>query len=119
MHRPKKPRADSGDRVGEAWHVYIVQCEDGTLYCGMAIDVPMRVAAHNAGRGAKYTRGRRPVKLVYARKCVSRAEAAREEARLKRLGRRQKLAIVALAGIESPRPPNAAKPACRGDSGSP
>lgn len=87
--------AECPARVHEAWHVYVVRCVDGSLYAGMAIDVPKRVAAHNAGRGAKYTRGRRPVRLVYARRCASRTEAAREEAALKRLRRRQKLAIVA------------------------
>ena len=55
--------------------VYIVRCSDNTLYTGWAVDVAARVKAHNAGRGAKYTRARRPVKLVYREELPSRAEA--------------------------------------------
>ena len=55
--------------------VYIVRCSDGTLYTGWAVDVAARVKAHNAGRGAKYTRMRLPVKLVYSQELPTRAEA--------------------------------------------
>ena len=75
--------------------VYIVRCADGTLYTGYARDPKARVKAHNAGRGAKYTSGRRPVTLVYAEKFRSLGKALRHEHEIKRLSRRQKQALVA------------------------
>jgi putative endonuclease len=81
------------------WHVYIVRCADGTLYTGAARNVPRRVAEHNGagGRGAKYTRGRRPVRLVYVKEARSRSEALRKEARLKRFSKKQKESLVCLS----------------------
>ncbi|MDD5746484.1 MAG: GIY-YIG nuclease family protein [Candidatus Omnitrophica bacterium] len=70
--------------------VYILQCSDGTYYTGYTPDLERRVARHNNGRGAKYTRGRVPVKLVYARKYASVPQALREERRIKGLTRGQK-----------------------------
>jgi len=67
------------------WCVYIVQCSDDTLYTGVAIDVDARLAQHNAGRGAKYTRGRRPVELVYCEPANDRSAALRREIVIKRL----------------------------------
>jgi putative endonuclease len=75
-------------------HVYIVQCADGTLYTGYAIDPEARVAAHNAGRGARYTRSRRPVTLVYAETCASKSQALAREFELKRLPRATKQALI-------------------------
>jgi putative endonuclease len=85
------------------WHVYIVRCADGTLYTGVARDVRRRVEEHNGagGRGAKYTRGRRPVRLAYAKKARSRSDAQRKEARLKRLPKAGKEALVRLSSTES------------------
>lgn len=79
------------------WHVYIVRCVDDTLYTGIATDVPRRVAEHNgAGRaGARYTRARRPVVLVYQESAAGRSEAARREYQIKQLPRRDKLALLA------------------------
>ena len=79
-----------------SWRVYIVRCADGTLYTGVARDVARRVAEHNGagGRGAKYTRGRRPVLLVYSKKAASRSAALKREARLKRLPKPDKEALV-------------------------
>ncbi|HEY4688374.1 MAG TPA: GIY-YIG nuclease family protein [Anaerolineae bacterium] len=74
--------------------VYIVECVDGTLYTGWAVDVAKRIAAHNAGRGARYTRMHGPVKLVYVEKCESRAAALKREARIKKLPRVKKLALI-------------------------
>ena len=74
--------------------VYIVKCADGSLYTGWALNVPARVAAHNAGRGARYTRRRGPVKLVYAEECASRASALKREAALKKWPRAKKLALI-------------------------
>jgi putative endonuclease len=86
--------------------VYIVRCDDGTLYTGLARDVLRRIDEHNgltptgtrSKRGAAYTSARRPVALVYAVTLDSRSAAAKEEARLKRLSRPAKLALIAAAG---------------------
>ena len=58
-------------RVGSAkhWYVYLVRCADGTLYCGIARDVAARIRAHDAGKGARYTRGRGPLTLLLTRRC--------------------------------------------------
>ncbi len=79
------------------WHVYIVRCADGSLYTGVAIDVRARIATHNAGRGARYTRGRRPVKLVYSEPAAGRGAALKREAAIKRLPTAVKRALVATA----------------------
>lgn len=72
-------------------HVYIVECSDGTLYTGMSQDYEKRIEAHNAGRGAKYTKTRRPVRLVYLSACSSRREAAKLEYMIKQLSRVEKI----------------------------
>lgn len=80
---------------------YLVRCGDGSLYAGWTVDVKKRVAAHNAGTGAKYTRGRGPVTLAFAAGFATRGEAMREEARLKRLTRAEKEALCAgFGGLE-------------------
>ena len=76
------------------WCVYMVRCSDGSLYTGSAADVTRRIALHNSGRGAKYTRGRRPVCEVYREPCGDRSAALRREAAIKRMTREQKLALV-------------------------
>ncbi len=73
--------------------VYIVCCSDNTLYTGWAVDVAARVRVHNAGRGAKYTRTRRPVKLVYSEELPTRAEAMKRERQIKRYPRVKKLKL--------------------------
>ena len=79
------------------WWVYMVCCSDGSLYTGIATDVERRVAVHNRGQrsAARYTRGRRPVVLVYREQCVGRSQAARREHAIKRLRRRDKWALIA------------------------
>lgn len=74
--------------------VYIVRCADGTLYTGYARDPREREKAHNAGRGAKYTSGRRPVRLVYSELCESRGKALSRERELKRWSRARKEAFI-------------------------
>ena len=74
--------------------VYIVECADGSLYTGWAVDVAKRVAAHNAGRGAQYTRMHCPVKLVYVEACDSRAAAMKREAAIKQWPRAKKLTLL-------------------------
>jgi len=75
-------------------YTYIVECTDGTLYTGWAVDVQARVKAHNAGRGARYTRTRRPVRLRYWERHPDRGAAMRRERQLKRLPRAKKLALI-------------------------
>lgn len=75
-------------------YAYLLRCADGTLYCGWTNDLEKRVAAHNAGAGAKYTKSRRPVALVYCETFASKQEAMRREAQIKRLTRQQKLALI-------------------------
>ena len=74
--------------------VYIVKCSDGTLYTGWTSDPQRRLAAHNGGTGARYTRGRRPVKLVYCEECGSKEEALSCEFRIKKLDRLEKLKLI-------------------------
>lgn len=76
------------------WSVYIVRCADGTLYTGISNDVERRVDLHNQGKGARYTRGRLPVTLMYQEPVGARAQAARREAAIKRMSRAAKLALV-------------------------
>ena len=74
--------------------VYIVRCRDGSLYTGWTRDVAARVAQHNAGTGAKYTRSRRPVELVYSHASASQGAAMREEREIKKLTRPEKMKLV-------------------------
>lgn len=76
-------------------YVYILQCKDGSFYTGWTTDLEKRLAAHNAGRGAKYTRGRLPVTMVYYEVLSSKTEALRREAGIKKLSRTQKEALIA------------------------
>ena len=78
------------------WYVYMLRCADATLYTGVATDLDARVSTHNAGKGAKYTRGRRPVVLVYQEAAIDRAAAQRREAEIKRLGVELKRQLVKL-----------------------
>ena len=82
-----------------AWCVYMLRCADGTLYTGITTDVTRRIAEHNGegGLGARYTRGRRPVQLVYVEAAANRASASRREAEIKQLDRARKLALCAPA----------------------
>jgi len=78
----------------ETYYVYMVRCSDGTLYTGTARDVEARVATHNRGQGAKYTRARRPVELVYREKCPDKSTALKREYQLKQLPRAKKLVLI-------------------------
>lgn len=77
---------------GSSWLVYIVQCADGTLYTGSTTDVSKRIATHNAGAGAKYTRSRLPVTLCFTETCTDKSQAFKLEAQIKKLNRKQKIA---------------------------
>ncbi len=76
-------------------YTYIVECADGSLYTGWTNDVEKRLAAHNAGKGAKYTRPRLPVKLVYIEQHPTKEMAQRREYEIKQLSRREKIALIA------------------------
>ena len=80
--------------MAEQNYTYLLRCGDGTLYCGWTNDVKKRVAAHNAGEGAKYTKSRRPVELVYFETFATKQEAMRREVQIKRLTRQEKLALI-------------------------
>jgi predicted GIY-YIG superfamily endonuclease len=69
----------------DLWHVYIVRCADDSLYTGVAKNLDTRIAQHNAGGGAKYTRSRLPVELVYTESAPDRSAAQKREAQIKRL----------------------------------
>ncbi len=77
------------------WFVYVVRCVDGSLYTGISTDVTARVAAHNAGRGARYTRSRRPVELVHTERKNSQSTALKREAAIKAWPRARKMTLVA------------------------
>lgn len=77
-----------------ACYCYIVECADGTYYTGWAIDPEKRVLVHNKGRGAKYTRMRLPVKLVYVEAQPDRVAAMKREIAIKRLGRARKMKLI-------------------------
>ncbi len=92
-HLSTKPATPEARTSPPRWFVYLLRCADGSLYCGITTDPERRLREHNSGRGARYTRGRRPVTLIYREHLSSRAEAARREAAVKRLRRSAKLAL--------------------------
>ena len=77
-----------------SWHVYIVRCADDSLYTGCTNDLLKRVATHNAGKGARYTRSRGPVKVVWSVRVKDRSAALSREAKVKQLTRAEKLQLV-------------------------
>ena len=77
------------------WYLYILRCCDGTLYTGITTDVEKRLETHRSGKGAKYTRGRGPLELVYRETCGSHSDALKREMAVKRLTRTQKKAMIA------------------------
>jgi len=81
-------------RNGEVWFVYMLRCADGTLYTGITKDLTRRCQQHNDGVASRYTRSRRPVKLVYQESQRSQSLALKREAAVKKLTRRQKLALI-------------------------
>ncbi len=93
-----------------SWFVYILRCSDGTLYTGITTRVEQRVKKHNAGNGAKYTRGRRPVTLLFQEKHPNQSSARQREEEIKKLEKRNKEKLVlnfsrfsaASSGIKKP-----------------
>lgn len=80
--------------MSPTWFVYVLRCNDGTLYTGITNDLERRVAAHEAGTGAKYTRARRPLRLVLQEPATDRGTALRREAEIKKLSRARKLDLI-------------------------
>ena len=77
-----------------SWVCYLLRCADDTLYCGITNDMGKRLAAHNAGEGAKYTRGRLPVSVVYSESCEDKSAALKREMKIKRMSRSAKQALI-------------------------
>ncbi len=82
-----------------SWCCYLLQCADGTLYCGITNDLEKRIATHNEGEGAKYTRSRLPVNLLYSEACADRSVASKREREVKALPRTAKLALCGVTQV--------------------
>lgn len=76
------------------WYLYLLRCRDGSLYCGITTDVEKRLEQHCAGKGAKYTRGRGPLELVYTEECPDHSAALKRELAVKALPREEKLKLI-------------------------
>ena len=80
--------------MANMWKLYILRCGDGTLYTGITTDVEKRFAVHQSGKGAKYTRGRGPLALVYSEECGDHSSALKREYAIKQLPRSEKLKLI-------------------------
>ena len=80
--------------TNKPWFTYILICADNTLYTGITNNLDKRIATHNSGKGAKYTRGRGPVKLVYSETSTDKSSASKREAQIKNLSRQEKLELI-------------------------
>ena len=78
----------------DSWYVYILRCGDGTLYTGITMDVQRRLQMHRSGKGAKYTRGRQPLELVYREACEDHSQALKREWQIKQLPRAEKEKLI-------------------------
>ena len=84
------PALHFGDFMEHSWKLYILRCGDGSLYTGITTDVEKRLEAHRSGKGAKYTRGRGPLELVYREECGEHSAALKREHEIKQLSRQEK-----------------------------
>jgi putative endonuclease len=80
--------------VENKWYLYILRCKDNTLYTGITTDLEKRLEAHRSGKGAKYTRGRTPLELVYREQCESHSHALKRELEVKALSRQAKEKLI-------------------------
>ena len=87
--------------LAKRWCVYILECGDGSLYTGITNDLAQRLVRHQSGRGAAYTRSRRPVRVVYSEKAKGKGPALSREAAIKKLPRRDKLTLIRAAARPS------------------
>jgi putative endonuclease len=77
------------------YHVYLLECSDSSYYCGITTDIQRRIVEHNTSKkGAKYTRSRRPVKLIWSKIVQNRSEATKLEIQIKKLSKKEKIALV-------------------------
>jgi len=90
----KAPAEPSAPKEAAVWHLYILECRDGSLYTGVTTDIDRRLRAHQEGRGSRYTRTRRPVVLVHQEECGSRSLALSRECAVKSLPRRRKNELI-------------------------
>ena len=82
-------------KIEKMYYLYILECSDQTLYSGITVDLERRVKEHDSSElGAKYTRGRKPVKLVFSKEFQNRSQASKEESRIKKLSREEKLELI-------------------------
>ena len=80
--------------MANTWKLYILRCGDGSLYTGITTDMEKRLEAHRSGKGAKYTRGRTPLELVYSEECGDHSAALKRELEIKNLSREEKLKLI-------------------------
>ena len=80
--------------MANTWKLYILRCGDGSLYTGITTDVEKRLEVHRSGKGAKYTRGRGPLELVYHEECGSHSDALKRELEIKALPREEKIKMI-------------------------
>ena len=83
-----------GNAMESVWYLYILRCRDDSLYTGITTDVKKRLEAHRSGKGAKYTRGRGPLELVYQETCGSHSDALKREYQIKALSRQEKELLI-------------------------
>jgi len=88
------PKLYNGLIMEHTWYLYILRCKDDTLYTGITTDVEKRLNAHRSGKGAKYTRGRAPLELVYQEVCGSHSQALKRELEVKTLSREEKRKLI-------------------------
>ena len=93
MHRKSNAGDSRGDEILN--YTYMLKCSDGTLYTGWTNDLDKRVEAHNSGKGAKYTKARRPVELAYYEEFETKEQAMKREYAIKQLGRKEKQKLIA------------------------
>lgn len=82
-----------GEVMDKTWKLYMLRCGDGTLYTGITTDIDRRLEEHRSGKGAKYTRGRSPLELVYCEECGDKSTALKRELEIKALPREEKLKL--------------------------
>lgn len=80
--------------MADSWYLYILRCKDGTLYTGITTDVSRRLEEHTSGKGAKYTRGRGPLQLVYQESCPDHSQALKREFAVKAMSRKEKEQLI-------------------------
>ena len=80
--------------MDKSWYLYILRCGDGTLYTGITTDVEARLELHRSGKGAKYTRGRGPLELVYREECENHSQALKRELAVKAMSREEKQSLI-------------------------